>query len=92
MTLTVRAITAAQHAEWIAGRPSVSFLQLPEWGHVKQGWRSESVGWFEGSRLVGAGLILYRPVPKLPQRSLAYLPEGPGHRLAAPRASAAVPR
>lgn len=77
MTLTVRAITAAQHSEWIAGRPSVSFLQLPEWGQVKQGWRSESVGWFEASRLVGAGLILYRPVPRLPQRSLAYLPEGP---------------
>lgn len=77
MTLTVRAITAAQHSEWIAGRPFVSFLQLPEWGQVKQGWRSESVGWFEASRLVGAGLILYRPVPRLPRRSLAYLPEGP---------------
>ena len=77
MTLTVRAITAAQHTEWIAGRPSVSFLQVPEWGEVKQGWRSQSVGWFEASRLVGAGLVLYRPVPRFPRRSLAYLPEGP---------------
>lgn len=77
MTLTVRAITSAQHTEWIAGRPFVSFLQLPTWGAVKQGWRSESIGWFEASRLVGAGLILYRPVPRLPRRSLAYLPEGP---------------
>ena len=77
MSLTVRAITAAQHADWVAQRPSVSFLQLPEWGEVKQGWRSESIGWFEASRLVGAGLVLYRPVPRLPQRSLAYLPEGP---------------
>lgn len=77
MTLAVRAITADQHAAWVTGRPFVSFLQLPEWGAVKSGWRSESVGWFDGSRLVGAGLVLYRPVPKLPQRSLAYLPEGP---------------
>jgi lipid II:glycine glycyltransferase (peptidoglycan interpeptide bridge formation enzyme) len=77
VTLAVRAITAAQHSEWIASRPSVSFLQLPEWGRVKAGWRSESMGWFQGSRLVGAGLVLYRPVPRLPQRSLAYLPEGP---------------
>jgi lipid II:glycine glycyltransferase (peptidoglycan interpeptide bridge formation enzyme) len=77
MTLSVRVITEAQHSAWIASRPSVSFLQLPEWGRVKAGWRSESIGWFEGSRLVGAGLILYRPVPRLPQRSLAYLPEGP---------------
>ncbi len=77
MTLTVRAITAGQHSDWIAGRPFVSFLQLPEWGELKTGWRSESLGWFDGSRLVGAGLVLYRPVPRLPQRSLAYLPEGP---------------
>lgn len=77
MTLTVRAITPDQHRAWIATRPSVSFLQLPEWGQVKAGWRSESLGWFRGSRLVGAGLVLNRPVPKLPQRSLAYLPEGP---------------
>jgi lipid II:glycine glycyltransferase (peptidoglycan interpeptide bridge formation enzyme) len=77
MTLAVRAITREQHLSWVASRPSVSFLQLPEWGDVKVGWRSESVGWFEASRLVGAGLVLYRPVPRLPQRSLAYLPEGP---------------
>jgi lipid II:glycine glycyltransferase (peptidoglycan interpeptide bridge formation enzyme) len=77
MTLAVRVITRAQHLEWVARRPTVSFLQLPEWGDVKAGWRSESLGWFLGSRLVGAGLVLYRPVPRLPQRSLAYLPEGP---------------
>lgn len=77
MTITVRAITADQHRAWIASRPSVSFLQIPEWGEVKAGWRHESLGWFLGSRLVGAGLVLYRPVPRLPQRSLAYLPEGP---------------
>ncbi len=77
MTLTVRAITPAQHDEWVANRPSVSFLQLPEWGEVKSGWRSESLGWFDGSRLVAASLVLYRPVPRVPQRTLAYLPEGP---------------
>ena len=77
MTLAVRVITRDQHLAWVASRPSVSFLQLPEWGDVKAGWRSESIGWFEASRLVGAGLVLYRPVPRLPQRSLAYLPEGP---------------
>ena len=77
MTLTVRVITADEHAAWVAGRPWVSFLQLPEWAGVKVGWQSESLGWFDGGQLVGAGLVLYRPVPRLPQRSLAYLPEGP---------------
>lgn len=37
----------------------------------------ESLGWFAGGRLVGAGLVLYRAIPKLKIRSLAYLPEGP---------------
>ena len=77
MAITVRTISAEQHREWIAGRPSVSFLQLPEWGAVKTGWGHESVGWFDGSRLAGAGLVLTRPVPRMPRRSLAYLPEGP---------------
>ena len=58
MTLAVRVITRAQHLDWVAGRRTVSFLQLPEWGEVKAGWRSESLGWFLGSRLVGAGLIV----------------------------------
>lgn len=77
MSLVVRTISAQQHRAWIASRPSVSFLQLPEWGRVKVGWRPESVGWFEGSELVGAGQVLFRPIPRLPRRSLAYLPEGP---------------
>jgi len=77
LTLRVRPITTAQHREWVEQRPSVSFLQLPEWGAVKVGWRHESLGWFNGSELIGAGLALYRPVPRLPQRSLVYLPEGP---------------
>jgi len=77
MAITVRTIGAEQHREWIAARPSVSFLHLPEWGAVKPGWRHESLGWFDGSRLVGAGLVRTHPIPRVPQRSLAYLPEGP---------------
>ncbi len=77
MSLSVRVITAEEHRSYIATRPRVSFLQTPAWGSVKGGWHSESLGWFDGNRLVGAGLVLYRSVPRLPQRSLAYLPEGP---------------
>jgi lipid II:glycine glycyltransferase (peptidoglycan interpeptide bridge formation enzyme) len=77
MTLAVRPITAAAHREWNAQQASMSFLQLPAWGDVKVGWRPESLGWFAGSDLVGTGLVLYRPVPRIPQRSLAYIPEGP---------------
>lgn len=77
MNLSVRPITAAAHQAWIDTQPSVSFLQLPAWGEVKTGWRPESLGWFKDSTLVGTGLVLYRPVPRIPKRSLAYIPEGP---------------
>ena len=43
MSPVVRTISATQHRQWIASRPSVSFLQLPAWGQVKLGWRAESV-------------------------------------------------
>ena len=54
----------------------MSFLQTPAWGKTKAGWTSQSLGWFAGDELVGAGLILLRKVPKV-EKYLAYLPEGP---------------
>jgi lipid II:glycine glycyltransferase (peptidoglycan interpeptide bridge formation enzyme) len=74
--LDVRTISAADHLGFLRSRRSASFLQTPAWGEVKQEWRRESVGWFRGSELVGAGLVLYRQLPKV-KRYLAYLPEGP---------------
>lgn len=82
--ITVREISAAEHLAWLRTQPSVSFLQTPAWGQVKQDWRSESVGWFEGDRLVGAALVLYRALPRL-GRALAYIPEGPAIDWASPR-------
>jgi len=77
MSLTVRAITPDEHLAFIAGRPSASFLQCPAWAQVKPEWGSESLGWIDGDgKVVGAGLVLYRQVPRVP-RYLAYLPEGP---------------
>jgi lipid II:glycine glycyltransferase (peptidoglycan interpeptide bridge formation enzyme) len=74
---TVRPITAAEHLAFIATQGEVSFLQTPAWAAVKSEWRGESLGWFDANgALVGAGLVLYRKVPKL-KRFLAYLPEGP---------------
>ncbi|AWB93935.1 lipid II:glycine glycyltransferase FemX [Aeromicrobium chenweiae] len=74
--LRVRTISGSQHLDFIRSRPSVSFLQTPAWAVVKSEWRGESIGWFDGDRIVGAALVLYRKVPRL-KRYLAYLPEGP---------------
>lgn len=85
MTLAVRAISAAEHLAYVRTRASMSFLQLPSWAGVKAEWGHASLGWFDGSDLVGAGLVLLRQVPRLP-RYLAYLPEGPDlpwHQVAA---------
>ncbi|WP_307814096.1 peptidoglycan bridge formation glycyltransferase FemA/FemB family protein [Streptomyces sp. N35] len=75
--LSVWAITAAEYAAFVRAQPSVSFLQTPAWGRVKTEWRSEYLGWFDGGQLVGAGLVLHRPVPRLDRYTLAYLPQGP---------------
>lgn len=74
--ITVRPISAQEHLAFVNSQPSVSFLQTPAWAGVKAEWDSESVGWFEGTDLVGAALVLYRQVPKV-KRYLAYIPEGP---------------
>ena len=76
-SLTVRTITPEQHLGFVRAQRSASFLQTPAWGRVKSEWRSESLGWHDaGGNLVGAGLVLYRQLPRV-RRYLAYLPEGP---------------
>ncbi len=77
--LNVRTISPAEHLEFVRSQRSVSFLQTPAWGRVKTEWERESIGWFDPDRPerpVGAGLVLYRRLPRL-RRYLAYLPEGP---------------
>src|SRR4051794_37924878 len=75
MPLDVRTIDAETHRAFVEER-SASFLQLPSWGGVKAEWGRLSLGWFDGDRLVGAGLVLLRRTPRI-ERYLAYLPEGP---------------
>ena len=75
--LSVRPITDEQHREFAADQPWTSFLQTPAWGRVKAEWRRESIGFFDGDALIGAGLVLHRPIPRLERYTLAYLPEGP---------------
>ncbi|MDO5498737.1 MAG: peptidoglycan bridge formation glycyltransferase FemA/FemB family protein [Propionibacteriaceae bacterium] len=77
MTISVRIIPPAKHLDFIRAQRSASFLQTPAWAKVKSEWESESLGWFDAdNQMIGAGLVLYRQVPKL-KRFLAYLPEGP---------------
>lgn len=74
--MLVKQISSAEHLAFINAQNSVSFLQTPAWGKTKLGWQSQSIGWFDGDEIVGAGLVLLRKVPKL-NKFLAYLPEGP---------------
>ncbi|MEV7178372.1 peptidoglycan bridge formation glycyltransferase FemA/FemB family protein [Kitasatospora sp. NPDC093679] len=77
MSLRLRTISREEHLAFIQSRPSASHMQVPAWADVKAEWRSESLGWFDESGVqVGAGLVLYRQLPKV-KRYLAYLPEGP---------------
>ncbi len=76
--LTVTATSADEHLAFLGGLRSASFLQTPAWGLVKAEWRHESIGWRDPTgHLVGAALVLHRPIPRLKRFTLAYLPEGP---------------
>lgn len=74
--MDVRVISTDEHMAYINSRASVSFLQTPAWGKVKSEWKSQSLGWFDGESLIGAGLVLLRKVPRM-NRYFAYMPEGP---------------
>ena len=79
MTISVRPISTEQHLAVIRRLGAASFLQTPAWARVKSEWRGESLGWFDstvGEEPVGAGLVLYRQLPRV-KRYFAYFPEGP---------------
>ncbi|MCT9079163.1 lipid II:glycine glycyltransferase FemX [Streptomyces fulvoviolaceus] len=80
----VREITREEHLAHLRLHPDASHLQIPEWGDVKPDWLPESIGWFEGEKLVAAALVLYRPLPGT-RRYLAYLPDGPAIDWRSPR-------
>lgn len=75
VTLTVAAIHPDEHLAFVNSACG-SFLQTPAWADVKADWQHLNLGWFEGNRLVGTGLVLLRKTPRV-SRFLAYLPEGP---------------
>ncbi|MEV6395450.1 peptidoglycan bridge formation glycyltransferase FemA/FemB family protein [Streptomyces sp. NPDC051907] len=55
------------------------FLQCPSWADVKEGWRSQLLGWGpdpDAGRLTGVALVLLRQFPGT-RKYFAYLPEGP---------------
>ncbi|HET6356552.1 MAG TPA: peptidoglycan bridge formation glycyltransferase FemA/FemB family protein [Streptomyces sp.] len=55
------------------------FLQCPSWAEVKEGWRTQLLGWGpepERDRLTGVALVLLRQFPGT-RKYFAYLPEGP---------------
>src|SRR5262249_6780558 len=75
MPLDVRPLDRETHLAFVTER-SASFLQCPSWAGVKAEWGHLGLGWYDGPKLVGAGLVLLRRTPGL-ERYLAYLPEGP---------------
>lgn len=77
MTLQVRTITAQEHRAYVASRSSVPLEQTPGWGRGFVTARTESVGWFDHGVLLGAGLLRYRGLPRLPMRSVAVFEAGP---------------
>ncbi len=77
MSLSVHAISALEHRAYIAAHPKIPLRQTPGWARGFESCRTESIGWFEGDTLIGAGLVRYRGLPRLPMRTIAVLSGGP---------------
>lgn len=77
MPLTVRPIAAAEHRAYVATHPAVPLQQTPGWGRGFESARTESLGWFDAGTMVGAGLVRYRGLPRIPLRTVAVFESGP---------------
>ncbi|WP_105971627.1 lipid II:glycine glycyltransferase FemX [Streptomyces geranii] len=81
--VALRTITAETYRAFLASPAGsalgAGFLQCPSWADVKEGWRSQLLGWGpdpEAGRLTGVALVLLRQFPGT-RKYFAYLPEGP---------------
>ncbi|MET9374761.1 peptidoglycan bridge formation glycyltransferase FemA/FemB family protein [Streptomyces sp. NPDC002992] len=77
-TTRLEQVTPEAYRAFLAGSGlGPSFLQLPSWASVKDGWRHQLLGWGTGDGpLTGGALVLLRPFPGT-RKYFAYLPEGP---------------
>lgn len=76
MKIEIRSISRDEHGAFISKLSSASFLQLPQWGAVKNDWKSKSIGIYDDGTLVGVALLLTRALPAV-GKSFGYIPEGP---------------
>lgn len=81
--VALRPITAETYRAFLASPEGAAlgagFLQCPSWADVKEGWRSQLLGWGpdpEAGQLTGVALVLLRQFPGT-RKYFAYLPEGP---------------
>ncbi|MFI0982406.1 lipid II:glycine glycyltransferase FemX [Streptomyces sp. NPDC021093] len=82
-SLRLSCVSAETYLAFLASRDGAalgaSFLQCPSWGDVKEGWRTQLLGWGpdpQAGRLTGVALVLLRQFPGT-RKYFAYLPEGP---------------
>ncbi|MGW7412494.1 lipid II:glycine glycyltransferase FemX [Streptomyces sp. NPDC054863] len=83
LALGLGGISAEAYRAFLASRDGAAlgaaFLQCPSWADVKEGWRSQLLGWGpdpQAGRLTGVALVLLRQLPGT-RKYFAYLPEGP---------------
>ena len=78
MAFSVRTITADEHVAFNATQPALSFPADPGLGEGEERVAQRVAGLVRrpSDSQVGAGLVLYRQLPKI-KKYLAYLPEGP---------------
>lgn len=68
-------VDADIYDEFVKNHPQCSLLQSARWAAVKHNWKSMRVGVMENQQLVGAALLLMKPLPL--GYTMIYIPRGP---------------
>lgn len=68
-------ISPEEHDQFVLSQPQTNLLQSSDWGHIKDNWKHERIGFYEDGIQVAAAACLIRPLPL--GFSMIYIPRGP---------------
>lgn len=56
-------ISPEEHDQFVLSQPQANLLQSSDWGHIKDNWKHERIGFYEDGIQVATAACLIRPLP-----------------------------
>ncbi|WP_273477047.1 peptidoglycan bridge formation glycyltransferase FemA/FemB family protein [Faecalicoccus acidiformans] len=64
-----------EYDQFVKSHPLCNLLQSPKWAEVKENWKNEILGVYQGDRLIGGASVLIKQLPL--NFTMIYIPRGP---------------